>query len=220
MIIIHGVGSFGHPPAKKYNLTEGMKTDEKKYGYCLMEAKNLELHYAIINTLVKNQVPAISLPPHSFVQTSAQIFSGFDLQIIQGYLEQGLIPVLHGDGVFDDQQGCSVLSGDIILPYLAKKLRAQQAIFLSDVDGVFDADPKKNHSAKLIPDINDSNFQKVLEGLTVNNENDVSGEMKGKVLEIRNRLKGLTVHIINGLKSKSLLKAVDGQAIGTQLLFR
>lgn len=220
LIIIHGVGSFGHPLAKEYNLTDGIPTKKEKLGYCLMEKQDSTLHQLIIKNLLDHNIPAISISPHCFVKTSGKNFAGFDLTIIRGFLNQGLIPVLHGDGVFDDKQGSSILSGDVILPYLACELQAQRAIFLSDVDGVFDKDPKKYPQAKLIPKINDTNLERILLGLTTNNINDVSGEMKGKVIEIKKHLAGLTVHIVNGLKPKSLLRAAAGDSIGTQLLFR
>lgn len=219
LIIIHGVGSFGHPLAKKYNLVNGMQTIDKKLGYCKMEQVDLQLHNKILSILIKFGVSAVGLSPHCFAKTSENKFTGFNLNVIKSFLEQDLVPVLHGDGIVDNKQGCSILSGDIILPYLATKLRAKKAIFLSDVDGVFDSDPKKNPQAKLISEINDNNLDKILKGLTSNNQNDVSGEMKGKVLEIKNRLKNINVYIVNGLKSKTLLRASEGQAIGTRLLF-
>lgn len=218
-IIIHGTGSFGHPLAKKYNLMEGMTTSEEKLGYCQMEKQDLQLHQKVLDSLLKLQIPAIGLSPHSFVSTSGKKFSGFDLTIIRGFLEKDLVPVIHGDGIYDNKQGCTVLSGDIIMPYLAKQLQAEKVIFLSDVDGVFDADPKKNPQAKLIPEINNQNLSQILKGITSNNPNDVSGEMRGKVLEIKKRLPGVNVHIVNGLKPRNLLRLVAGYSTGTQLLF-
>lgn len=219
LIIIHGVGSFGHPLAKQHNLVDGMKSDEQKLGYCLMEESDLNLHYNIIRILTESKVPSISLSPHSFIKTSNKVFGGFDLQIIKGYLKLGLIPVLFGDGIYDDEQGCSILSGDITMAYLSERLKAHKVIFLSDVDGVFTADPKKDPKAQLIPEINDQNLNDVLKGLTANNPHDVSGEMKGKVLEIKKQLQGVSVNIISGLKKGALIEVVAGHSIGTRLLF-
>lgn len=220
IIIIHGVGSFGHPWAKKYNLVDGIKNEDQKMGYCLMEEEVLKLHYEVIRTLIKNNAPVIGLSPRSFIKTSQKDFQGFDLEIIKGYLRLGLIPVLFGDGVYDEKQGCSILSGDITMAYLSKQLKATKIIFLSDVDGVYTADPKKNPKAKLISEINNQNLDEALKGLTSNNPHDVSGEMKGKVLEIKKHLSGVRVYIVNGLKKDALVGAVEERSIGTQLLFR
>lgn len=219
LIIVHGVGSFGHPPAQKYHLAKGMITKEEKYGYCLMEEQDLELHLKITSSLLKYQVPVIGLSPHSFVITSNKNFSGFDTSIIEEFLKKDLVPVLHGDGVLDKKLGCSVFSGDVSVSFLAKKLNADKIVFISDVDGIYDSDPKKNHQAQLIPIINNENLQKVLLGLTPNNANDVSGEMKGKVLEIQRYLSKITVYVVNGYKPNALIKAVQGETIGTQLRF-
>ncbi|MFA5932535.1 MAG: isopentenyl phosphate kinase [Microgenomates group bacterium] len=220
VIIVHGVGSFGHPAAKKYNLSKGMTTKEEKYGYCLMEAQDLELNSKILSAFIKFKIPAIGFSPHSFITTSNKNFSGFDTSIIEGYLHQDIVPVLHGDAVLDKKLGCSILSGDISVSFLAKKLKADKIIFVSDVDGIFDIDPKKNPNAKLIPLINNKNLNEVLLGLTPNNKDDVTGEMKGKVLEIQKYLSNIPVLVVNGYKPKTLIKAVSGEAIGTQLLFR
>lgn len=219
-IVIHGAGSFGHPLAKKYNLMDGMTTNEEKLGYCQMEKQDLQLHEKVLDQLLKFQIPAIGISPHAFVKTLDKRFNGFDLTIIKGFLANGLIPVIHGDGIYDQKIGCTILSGDIIMPYLAKQLCADKVIFLSDVDGVFDADPKKNPQAKLVSEINDQNLNDVLKGMTNNNPNDVSGEMRGKVLEIKNQLPAVEVYIVNGLKPQVLVQSVEGCAIGTRLLFR
>lgn len=220
LIIVHGVGSFGHPLATKYHLDKGMYTEEEKYGYCLMEEQDLELNSKIISALLKFNVPGIGLSPHSFVTTSNKNFSGFDTSIIEGYLEQNLVPVLHGDAVLDNELGCSILSGDISISFLAKRLQADKIIFISDVDGIFDSDPKKNSEAKLITVINNENLKAILPKLTPNNKNDVSGEMKGKVMEIQRYLSNIPVWVINGYKPNVLAKAIRGETIGTQLLFR
>ena len=57
-------------------------------------------------------------------------------------LAAGMVPVLHGDAVFDDVQGCTILSGDIVVEKLAISLRPQHVAFLTDVPGIFDRCPK------------------------------------------------------------------------------
>ncbi|KAJ1479142.1 hypothetical protein T484DRAFT_1815383 [Baffinella frigidus] len=43
--------------------------------------------------------------------------------------------------------GCSILSGDVILLALARRLRPTTAVFLTDVPGVFTSPPTKPHRA-------------------------------------------------------------------------
>ena len=219
IILVHGAGSFGHPLAKKYNLQKGMKTEEQRYGFCLTDQKMIELNSFIMQELLNFKIPVVSLPPRSFVKQAKGKFLGFNHQIVKSMLKQNIMPVLFGDAVLDDSYGCSILSGDTIITYLAKKLKAAQVIFLSDVDGIFDSDPKKNPHAKLIPEVTNKNLKQVLQGLTINNRNDVTGEMKGKIMAIKKTLPHIPASIISGLKPQNLVKAVEQHQIGTKLLF-
>lgn len=219
IIIVHGAGSFGHPPVKKYQLHKGMQTQEQKQAFSLVISELMRLNSILINKFVEALLPVASLPPHSFVTQDSGKFTGFDTETIEDYLSSTHIPVLFGDLVMDRSWGCSVLSGDVIVPYLAQKLKAEKVIYLSDVDGIFDKDPKKYPDAKLIKDVNDQNLEEVLKGLTSNNPNDVTGEMEGKILEIKKYFSGLPVVITNGLVPKNLTKAVDQYPAGTTLQF-
>lgn len=219
IILVHGAGSFGHPLAKKYNLHLGMKTDEQKYGFCKTDQKMQELNFLITKEFLKQKIPVISLSPRSFIKQSAGKLLDFNYQLITDFLKQNFIPILFGDAVLDDKWNCSIISGDIIIGYLANKLKANQVIFLSDVDGIFNEDPKVNPQAVLIPKVNDQNLSKVLAGTSVNNKNDVTGQMAGKILGIKQHLSGVTVYVVNGFKPNSLTQATLKNQIGTKLHF-
>lgn len=219
LILVHGAGSFGHPIAKRYQLHKGMSTDDQKLGFSKVQQLMYKLNLIIMDQLFKQKLPAISLPPHAFVIQSAGKFKGFDLDIIRSLLDQNLIPVLFGDGVLDNQQGCSILSGDTIVSYLGHKLNAKKIVFLSDVDGIFDSDPKINPKAKCIPKITNRNLNKVLGHITLNNTRDVTGQMKGKILSIKSGLTKRAVFIVSGLKPDRLTKVIAQDQVGTKLLF-
>lgn len=56
LIIIHGVGSFGHPQAKGHSVNEGTSKNESKdvrTGVCLTRAAVLLLHAKVINSLTE-----------------------------------------------------------------------------------------------------------------------------------------------------------------------
>lgn len=217
-ILVHGAGSFGHPIVKKYNLHLGMQTDEQKLAFSQIQQNMLKLNYIIMKYLLEANISATSFPPHNFVIQSAGKLNYLELGMIKRYLDNSQIPVLFGDMVLDDKLGCSVLSGDTIVTYLSKKLKADQVIFLSDVDGIFDADPKENLHAKLVPEITNKNLKQVLKGLTPTKRADVTGEMQGKILAIKKDLSKIPVYVINGLKNDTLSQAVRQSDIGTKLL--
>ena len=217
IILVHGAGSFAHSLVKKHNLNFGMKYKRQKYIFGRVIQRMLKLNAILMGHLQKNGVSAVSLPPHTFITQSAGNLDQFEITLIKQYLKKGLTPVLFGDMVLDDKWGCSVLSGDTIVCYLAKKLKAEKVIFLSDVDGIYDCDPKKNPKAKLIPKITSKNINQILKGLSPTGRDDVTGEMAGKILQIQKNLKNQVVFIINGLNPDNLLKIYHQSPVGTKL---
>lgn len=221
IILVHGAGSFAHGLVRKYNLQKGMKTQKQKRAFDLVADSMLKLNGIVMDYLFRTKISAVSIPPHTFITQSAGKITNFELNVIKKYLEGSQIPVLFGDVVLDKKWGCSVISGDKVVCFLAKKFKAQKVIFLSDVDGIYTSDPKKNPKAKLISEINNSNISKLLAGLSPSGRDDVTGEMLGKIQEIRKNLKGIPVLIADGLKPGALLRAVlastQAQA-GTKLL--
>ena len=49
---------------------------------------------------------------------------------------------MYRDVVFDTLQGCAILSGDTLGEILAANFPPRRFIFVTDVDGVYDCDPK------------------------------------------------------------------------------
>eukprot|EP00665_Eupelagonemidae_sp_cell47_P002310 gene2309-516_t len=62
---------------------------------------------------------------------------------VRALLALGMTPVLHGDCVLDEERGAAVLGGDAVMAALccSRALRVERAVFLTDVDGVFDRPP-------------------------------------------------------------------------------
>jgi isopentenyl phosphate kinase len=92
--------------------------------------------------------------------------------------------VTHGDVCFDDVRGASILSGDTILVHLAENLDAESVYIGTDVDGVYEADPKDNPDARIIPIIDKSNLKQVLHGASSSKATDVTGGMAAKLADL------------------------------------
>lgn len=122
-----------------------------------------------------------------------------------------------GDDALDREKGIAVLSGDKTVAYLAKKFKAEKVIFVSDVDGVYDKNPKVYKDAKLIREINIKNFDRITNSMEVFNKNDASGEMKGKLLAIKERLLGQEVLLLNGFTDRALIKGLFREFMGTKI---
>jgi isopentenyl phosphate kinase len=189
LILIHGVGSFGHPQAKRFAVKDGAAQDASKdmrKGVCLTHAAVLELHSHVIKTLTDMTIPAVSVTPFDHVVTSGGIdataSTNFERMCHRAHilLQQGYVPVLHGDVVMDDKQYCTILSGDVVMRELSRYIPSvKRCVFLTDVDGVFDKDPKTHADAELLTDLPIS--QQFDHTSSHPSAADVTGSMHGKV---------------------------------------
>jgi len=90
---------------------------------------------------------------------------------------------------------------------VAEVFGARSVILLKDVDGVYDADPKTNTTAKLIPDIRAGELLGM--GLA-------SLPIEPVVLELLGRAKlAKSIRIVNGLMPGNLTRALAGEPVGT-----
>jgi len=208
-ILVHGGGSFGHPMARKYGIREGAKAGETKklIGFSHTHEAMLELNEKIIDIFLKAELPAFSISSSSiFITNNGNIVHG-ELKVIKEALKIGLIPVLFGDVVIDESKGMDIISGDAIMAYIANEMMAERAIFLMDVDGIYDKEPGKE-DARLIDVIDETTVVK--HGME---KIDVTGGIKNKIQEAMKM--DCMVYFINGLVKGNLTKAIKGEKVGT-----
>lgn len=214
IIVVHGAGSFGHPIAKKYDLHLGFKNKDQLKGFIETKIKLQLLNKIIIDYLVKYNVLALTFPPSAFILAENGKIKKITVKPLVNALKLGFTPVLHGDIVFDEALGFSIISGDQIIANLAPKIKVEKVIFGCDVDGVFTSDPKKDPEAKLIPVINSGNFKNVLKMIEQLKVADVTGGMKGKLIECLSLAKkGIESVIINLTKPENLTAFLNGTPI-------
>ena len=128
--------------------------------------------------------------------------------------ESGFIPIVYGDVVYDSSYSFSIVSGDQIMRKLAEYYPNSRAIFLTDVDGLYSSDPKKNREARLIKEMTFDQISSIDAGTT----GDVTGGMKGKVDEILQFKGHISEIIVTSLERKgSLTLALKGGNPGTRI---
>ncbi len=192
----------------------GYKNKEQLKGF--IEAKmNLHiLNKIIVESLVKYNALALSFQPLTFITAVNGGIKQINIKPLLNALKLNFIPVLHGDIVFDEAIGFSIVSGDQIVAKLAPKVEADKVIFGCDVDGIFTSDPKKDPEAKLISIIDSTNFKNVLKMVKQLEVADVTGGMKGKLMECLNLArKGIESVIMNLTKPGSLTAFLNGFSI-------
>ncbi len=220
LILSHGQGSFGHFPAKQYEITQGLHRADSVYGMAKVLEAVVELNHQVVQAGLAHQLPVVPWALAQALLTNQRQAEKIWLDVLLGYLQRKLIPVTCGDVVLDAQQGCAVWSGETILNYVAQQLQQQghiitQVIQVGEVAGVLDA------AGKVIPEITPQSWQQHQGQVTTKTRGvDVTGGMLKKVTESLALLEktGIETWIIDGFAEKNLYQALTGKAwIGTKI---
>ncbi|WP_455140778.1 isopentenyl phosphate kinase [Candidatus Hodarchaeum mangrovi] len=211
MIIITGVGSPGHFTVLKHQLHKGNNGSiEQHLGLVKAQIEVNKIRQLLLEVFLENSLPVVQ-----FYASSMYISDKMRIQVsyidnITHFLNLGMIPVISGDMVPDYSMGYSVLSGDQIIADLAYRLKPRRIVFGSDIDGLYDRDPKIDTKAHFFNDLNLEQINSLINKLS---EGDASGQMKGKLIEIKNLLhSGVPEVILLNLKRKGVLTALlNGQ---------
>lgn len=145
---------------------------------------------------------------------------------LNALLEMGVIPIINeNDTISTSELECFNLEGitvcfgdnDKLSAIVMSKLDADVLIILSDVDGLYDADPRTSKNAKVIHLVKE--ITPNIEALGFEASNKGRGGMKTKLeaAKVATHSGGYAV-IINGKKEKSIEKLFAGEEIGTVFL--
>jgi len=205
LVLVHGAGSFGHAPVVKHGINEGVRTNAQKVGFADTHLAVSQLSNMIVEELIKNGVPAISMPPAVICRQDNKTIKEFGIGQIKAFLDAGYLPVVYGDMVLDDSMGGSVVSGDRLMAALAKGLGAKRMVSISDVEGVY-------VDGKIFPVITKDNIDGIRSHLGLSGKTDVTGGMYGKIREIMGS--GVPAVVTN---EKNMKDAILGREAGTSI---
>jgi isopentenyl phosphate kinase len=178
VVLVHGAGSFGHMLAKEHRLHLGITERTQLHGASQVMSDVRELDLEVCRRMSSNGLAVVPLPPASCAVMRDGKLNHLDLDVFKSYLDRGMVPVTFGDVVRDEVRGLSICSGDQLMAALAKEFRPSKVIFVTDVDGVFTADPTQDPEAKLIPTVD----EQVLDSLPRTERNiDVTGSIFAKI---------------------------------------
>lgn len=111
LIIVHGMGSFGHPVAKKFDLHKTGINPKKAKGVVELTESLRNLNSIFVKLLIKDGLNAISYQTNHVITNRRKIIR-MPLEPIKKYLQMGLISVLYASPVYDISNGISILSAD------------------------------------------------------------------------------------------------------------
>jgi isopentenyl phosphate kinase len=214
LILVHGGGSFGHPVAERYGIAEGYGAPSQIMGFSETHRAMTELNSLVLKALISHNIAAVEVQPSSCVVTMGGRIQSMELRPLKKMFKMGFVPVLYGDAVFDTEKGFAILSGDRLVSSLAIKLDADRIIMGMDEDGLHTADPKTDHSARLLERITLEELKSLKHTIEGSKATDVTGGMLGKIHElIPATEQNIQTLIVNATKSQRVYKALKGEKV-------
>ncbi len=217
LLLGHGSGSFGHIPAKKYATREGVKTPGQWRGFAEVWHEACALNSIVMTALHRCGIPAVAFSPCSQVLTSSRSIINWDTTQIMTSLENGIIPVVYGDVVFDREIGGTILSTEEQFSYLAGFLEPARILLAGIEPGVWKDYPAREN---LYKSIDSKNLSEADTNLASSESPDVTGGMRSKVHTMMNLLHGHhcdEVFIFSGAEPGNLYRGLTGGVIGTRI---
>lgn len=202
LVVVIGGGSFGHPAADRHGIDVEVGTTDPA-AVTEVHGAMLALVETVVDRLVDAGVPAVAMHPLSMARRDAD---GLDVDwgATSLALEEGFVPVLHGDGVVTAGAGVTVVSGDELVVAAASRFDADRVGLCTGVPGVLDDE------GRVIDRID--RYEAVAELVGDSEATDVTGGMAGKVRRLLELEAPASVFDIEGLAA-----FLDGDAPGTTI---
>ena len=213
LVVVHGAGSFGHVLAKRHALAEGDDGSGARraaFGRVLSDVR--ALGSSVSAALNDAGRPATWHGAFDLARLDRGALAAFAPAPLADALRAGFTPILSGDGALDASRGFGIVSGDVLMVELARAFRPKRAVFATDVDGIFDRDPRES-GARLLERAD----APVVSGPA--RVDDVTGGMAGKLERARAVARtGTPVLVVNGHAPGRVRDALAGaRTIGTEV---
>lgn len=173
-IIVHGAGSCGHPEAKEHHIHMGLDANNKA-GIFITHRAVCGLNDAVVNALRASGVESVGIHPLDACTAKNGRLISFQCGQIELLVRHGIVPVLHGDVVMDEDKGVCIVSGDQLISYLASHIRAKRIGLATDVAGLL-------RNGSVVRRITPESVKNL--DISSSGSVDVTGGMKGKIDEL------------------------------------
>jgi isopentenyl phosphate kinase len=139
----------------------------------------------------------------------------WDLSQIEYALEKGIVPVVHGDVIFDRAKGGTILSTEELFEHLAREMHPGRILLAGLEEGVWADFPARRHK---VQKVRRESFNEISQSTGKATGADVTGGMESKVrqmLELAEAVPGLSIQIFSGESPGNLQKTLLGEILGT-----
>ena len=134
-------------------------------------------------------------------------------------LELGVLPIINENDTVATEE-LTIGDNDTLSAIVAVSAGADLLVLLSDIDGLYTADPRKDKTAKLLPEVHGVTPEIIaLAGGKGSSLGTGGMATKLSAAKIANEA-GIDMLIANGSDPDLLYRIVDGEAVGTRFLAR
>ena len=218
LILLYGGGSFGHPLARKYQLSGRALSRDSLVGVGKTISAMHKLGGALANIFLAVGVPVVSLQTSSFVGERKGKLVITNYALIEDILTHGGVPLLGGDVIVADRRRTTIASADRLAAEFARHFKSRRLFFATDVNGVYEKFPPPA-SAKPLSVIHRNALTSfgISPKTKKNSSRDMTGAMAGKLRALL-PLRNCTVTIFSGLVPNVLAKVLRGESHGTRIV--
>lgn len=217
LLIGHGSGSFGHFAAHGLGTRDQVRTHDEWLGFQKVWLAARQLNQIIVEEFSAVGLPVMAFPPSASVLTENRSVAVWNKTPLSQVLQQGLIPVIHGDVIVDSCLGGIILSTEELFVELVEQLQPNLILLAGLESGVWQDYPT---NTRLTPVIEIGETQSILDKVTSSASIDVTGGMRAKVqlmLSLVEKHPYLQARIFSGEKTGNIFQSLHGATIGTTI---
>ncbi|MEN8127758.1 MAG: glutamate 5-kinase [Planctomycetota bacterium] len=135
---------------------------------------------------------------------------------IEGLLKLGTVPIVNeNDCVSTDEIGTAFGDNDKLSALVASKIDADLLIMLTDIDALYDKDPRKHDDAKALPQVQEITDE-IIKAAGKRGSTHSTGGMKTKLAAARiASTAGCRMVLADGSRSDIIQKIMEGHQVGT-----
>ena len=215
IILGHGSGSFGHAVANQYQTRSGVKTQADWHGFTQVWQAARQLDVIVMKALIEEGISSITFPPSAFMSSSSGRGVDYFNYPFESALAANIIPVVHGDVVFDAVMGGTILSTEDIFIFLADHFVPDKILLAGIEPNIWEDFPERSIPIK---SITLKNFEAIRSKIGESTSIDVTGGMIEKVrlmIDVVKKFPNTRISIFSGLEPNSLIHETLGESIGT-----
>jgi len=215
LVLGHGAGSFAHVSAKEHGTRLGVSNWQQWMGFLEVWWDAAVLNRLVVEALINTGLPVIALPPSAAITARDGKVESWDIGPLEAALNAGLLPVIHGDVIFDSFRGGTILSTEDLFSHLADRINPSRLLLAGMERGVWQDFPTRT---RIIEKITPQNFQDLMPVIGESTATDVTGGMQDKVkqcISLSESIPTMDILIFSGDEPGTLLNVLLGSSQGT-----